>query len=150
MRVRSVLLPFLALTLLPACGTPSAQKEADVAPDPTKADQVALAIPTRVEARWIKIVLGTQWRDRTELAAIEIDRTDPNVWIARGGAEVKIGKLTAKASDELKISFLENYESFVLHAKIVALLEQDKGFTHRQANLHMATIADSELHIFSR
>jgi len=148
--MRPALVLFLGLMLLVACGTPSANKQEDVAPDPTKADQVALAIPTRIEAQRITIVFGTQWRDRTEVSAIHIDRSDPNAWIARGGAEVKVGKLEAKATDELKITFLPNHEHFVLHATIVSLLEQDKGFTHRQTYLHMATIADGELHVFSR
>ena len=142
----------IPLMLLAACGTPSSkdQQNQDVAPDPTKPDQVALAIPTRIEARRVTIVLGTQWRDRVTVEAVHVDRSNPDAWKLSGSAVIKVGRVEVKASDEAKISFLPNYEHFVLHATFVKLLERDKGYTHRHTDLHMATIADGELNVFSR
>jgi len=142
---------WIPLILAAACGTPSSSAgKQDPLPDPSKPDEVAVAIPTRIEARFVTVMLGTQWRDRVVAEAIHVDRSNPDEWILRGSATVRVGKIVAKASEEAKVKFLSDHDHFVLHAKFVSSLERDKEYTHKQADLHMATIADSELNTFSR
>lgn len=142
---------WIPLLLLAACGTPSGGSNGeDETAAPKRPDELAVAIPTRIEAKRITVVLGTQWKDRVVAEAIRVDRTNPDAWVLRGGATIRVGKIEAKATDEAKITFLPDHEHFVLHATFVASLERDKEYTHRQSNLHMATIADSELNVFSR
>jgi hypothetical protein len=144
-------LPLIAALLLGGCASSSgSDSEKGSAKKPEKPDEIALAIPTRVEARKVTIVLGDQWRDAIELKAIRVDRTKPDEWLAKGSAELKLESLSVRASDELKISFLPNHEHLVLHARDVASVERDKEFTHRHRDVAMATIADGELSVFTR
>ena len=92
---------WIPLMLLAACGTPSSSgDEAQAPPDPSKPDQVAVAIPTRIEARRITVVLGTQWRDKVVAEAISVDRSDPDAWVLRGGATLRICRRSRRCRAE--------------------------------------------------
>ena len=84
---------WIPLILAAACGTPSSSAgKQDPLPDPSKPDEVAVAIPTRIEARFVTVMLGTQWRDRVVAEAIHVDRSNPDEWILRGGATVRCSR----------------------------------------------------------
>jgi len=148
MRWAAILLILLAaLRVLAACGgTPDKPSEQP----PTRPDERALAIPTVLRAATVQITLGDHWRDRIQLKAIHIDRTNPAEWVARGGPEFKLGKFDIKARDEIRVAFLTDHEHIVVYARDVQSLARHKGFTHRNEDISLATIADEELSVFSR
>ena len=137
----------ILLAVVAACGTTPEKPPEKV---PTRPDERALAIPTVLRAATVQVTLGDHWREQIELKGISVDRTNPAEWIARGGPEFRLGKFDIKASDEIRVSFLTEHEHIVVYARNVEILTRRKGFTHRQENVALATIADEQLSVFSR
>ena len=117
---------------------------------PPLADEQALEIPTQLKARTAKMVLSSRWRTEIEVEAISVDRSKGSVWIARGGATLRLRKLRALIQDELKITFLDDHEHLVLYATEVELIERQVGYVHSHRDLQAITIADDKLSLFSR
>ncbi len=133
------------LLLLAACATAP-----EPVVEPPRPDDLALAIPTVLRAATISVTLGERWRDKIEIRAIRVDRSDPARWVARGGPEFKLEKFDLKATEEIVVSFLPDHEHIVVYARNVDLLARTKGYTHRNENVASATIADEELSVFAR
>jgi hypothetical protein len=133
------------LLLLAGCAA-SAPEEPP--PEP-RADEPHLDVPTQLKARTGKIVLSSHWRSAIELEAIHVERGEME-WIAKGSARLKLRGIEAEIRDELKITFLDDHEHFVLYATDVEVIARRVGWSHRHENVEAITIADDKLSLFSR
>jgi len=116
-----------------------------------RVDAKLLAISTLIRSRTARVILSSYWRNRVKLAGIRTDKDEPDKWIAHGSAKFELDKLPIEATSEITVTFLDDTEDLVVFAKDVQLYKRTKNhIVDRQENVHMVSIANGKVTVFSQ
>ncbi len=142
--------PLGLVLLLAACATTTGGGRAKEAEEAARPDAKALAIPTRVVAREVRIVLSDHWRPEGKTGGLDLQHPDASTVVARGAATFELRGLKVEASDLLSLTYLPDHENLLVHAREVRRFEQVKGYGHRTEDAGMVTMANDQVSIFER
>ncbi len=95
-------------------------------PEPTRPDEIALAVPTQIKARDARLVMSERFRDEIKLTGVTRESPKASVTIVRGDATLLLRGLWIEAAQSIEVRWLKDHENLMVYATQVAVFTQQR------------------------